>query len=180
MKVMMEPSTQDAIRGKQVRVLATLLLMLCAIFFSPTIRVGIEELLPRPPVRLGVAEFSVPKTWRLARTAEKVIVWKPCYTILCGSSQRYFDLQSKELPEQVWVDAAKEVLHKNFSEEVITKTIAGASGGVTCVELNSPVEDDRVVSSCINAEVHLTSTFTGKLSLKPVFYTVLASARRAP
>jgi hypothetical protein len=122
----------------------------------------------------------VPKTWRLARTAEKVIVWKPCKTILCGSSQGYFDLQSKELPEQVWVDAAKEVLHKNFSEEVITKTIPGAFGGVTCVELNSPVEDDRVVSSCINAEVHLTSTFTGRLSLKPVFYTVLTTAHRTP
>jgi hypothetical protein len=179
MKVAMELSTQDAMRRKQVRILATLVLLLCAIVFSPTIRLGIQELLPRPRVRLGVAEFSVPKTWRLARTAEKVIVWKPCSTILCGSSQGLFTLQSKELPEQVWVEAAKEVLRKDFSGEVITKTIPGATGGVTCVELNSPVEDDRVVSSCINAEVHLTSTFTGKLSLKPVFYTVMATARKA-
>jgi len=176
----MEPSTQDAMRRKQVRILAILVLLLCALVFSPTIRLGIQELLPRAPVRLGAAEFSVPKTWRLARTAEKVIVWKPCNTIFCGSSQGYFDLQSKELPEQVWVDAAKEVLHKNFSEEVITKTISGDSGGVTCVELNSPLEDDRVVASCINGELHLTSTFTGKRSLKPVFYTVLTTAHRTP
>jgi hypothetical protein len=178
MKVVMEPSTQDARRRKQVRILAILVVLLCAIVFSPTIRLGIQELLPRAPVRLGVAEFSVPKTWRLARTAEKVIVWKPCNTIFCGSSQGHIELESKELPEQVWVDAAKEVLHESFSEEIITKTISGDSGKVTCVELNSPVEDDKVVSSCINAQVHLTSTFIGKLSLKPVFYTVMATARK--
>ena len=175
----MKPSTQAEMRRKQVRILAILVLLLCAIVFSPTIRLGVQELLPRAPVRLGVAEFSVPKTWRLARTAEKVIVWKPCNTILCGSSQAHIELQSKELPEQVWVDAAKEVLHKNFPQDVTTKTISGNSGRVTCVELNSPVEDDRVVASCINAELHLTSTFIGKLSLKPMYYTVLATARKA-
>lgn len=176
----MEPSTRGTKHRKQVRILAILVLLLCAIVFSPAIRLGIQSLFPRTMVRLGVAEFSVPKTWMLARAPAKVTVWKPCNTIFCGSSQGYFVLEVKDLPEQVWENAAKEVFHNNYSEEVITKTISGDSGSVRCVELNSPLEDERVVVSCINAELHLTSTFTGKLSLRSVFYTVLATARKAP
>lgn len=159
-------------------ILTALLLLLSAIVANPIIRLGIQELLPRAPIQLGAAEVSIPKTWMISQTPTRVTVWKPCATIFCDSAQASFALEVTDMPDDIWLRTAAQVLRDNFSTDVITSMTSGKSGVVKCVELSSAVVDGLVVASCINADLHLTSTFTGKPSLKSAFYAVLATAHR--
>lgn len=168
-------------RKKQLVILTTLLLLLCAIIANPALRLGMQVLLPRHPIRLGVVEVSIPKAWMVSQTPTRVTVWKPCSTIFCDSAQASFVLEVKDdLPEDVWLRGATKVLHDDYSADVVTHTIRGDSGLVNCVEPSSSLVDGQVVSSCINSDLHLTSTFNGRESLKPAFYAVLATARKSP
>ena len=175
----MEQGRKNPMRKKQLVILITLLLILCAIIANPALRLGINELFPRHPVKLGTAEVSIPTDWMMSETATRVTVWKPCNTIFCDSAKASFVLEVKDdLLEDVWLRSATKVLRDSYSQDVVTNTIRGDSGLVNCVEPGTTVTDGRAVSSCINSDLHLTSTFTGKASLKPAFYAVLATARR--
>jgi len=176
--------TKDTRRRKQVRVLAILSVGLSLIVFSPIIRLGIGELLPRDPIRLGVVGVFVPKKWMLSRAYNRVAVWKPCNTILCGSSPRAsFTIEISALPANsgdVWERAAINTIRKNYSAEANARTIDGSSGPLKCVELEAATADGKAVTSCLSSNLGLTATFVGEPVLKPVFYAVLTSARKTP
>ena len=174
----MQPPIDNASRRKQLRIWSILVLFLCVIVLNPIIRFGVQRLLPRAPVRLGNAEISIPKTWMLSSDATRVTVWKPCITVFCGSPQASFVLEVKDLPEDVWERAATKIFRDNYSAEVTTKTINNGSATTKCLELNSALADGSVVASCINPDLHLTSTFTGNSSLRSAFYAILATAHK--
>ncbi|HEY6946528.1 MAG TPA: hypothetical protein VI431_15420 [Candidatus Acidoferrum sp.] len=176
----MEPRKANPKRRKQQVILAILTVLLFVIVLSPTISLGVQALFPRAPTQLGAVPISVPKTWMLSRDSTRVTVWKPCITIFCHSSQGTFVLEVKDLPEDVWEHAAAKILRDNYSGEVVTTTINRNSELVKCVELQSTLADGKVVASCVNSDLHLTSTFVGKPSLRPVFYSVLVTAHKSP
>ena len=114
----------------------------------------------------------------MSQSPARVTVWKPCNTIFCDSARAHFVLERKDFPDDVWLRAATKVFRDNYSGEVITNTIRGDSGLVKCVELSSTLADGKIVASCMNSDLRLTSTFAGDPSLKPAFYAVLAAAHR--
>jgi hypothetical protein len=174
--------TKDARRRKQIRILAVLVFGLALILFNPIIRLGIEATLPREPVRLGAVGISIPKSWMLSRDSTKVAAWRPCNTILCGSSPRAsFTIETSELPassDEVWRNAARKIIRENFPASANVETIY--NGPLKCVELDAATPSGESVSSCLNADLGLASTFVGEPALKPAFYGVLASARKIP
>ena len=176
----MEPQLHNGRHGKQVAILAILIFLLCVIVYRPTIRLAIQVLFPRPPLQLGSAELSIPRTWMLSRNPARVNVWKPCRTIFCDSSQASFILKVEDLPDDVWEHAAMKILRDEYSAETARKTLYGRSGQIKCVELNSTLADGRIVSACMISDLHLTSTFVGIPILRPTFYSILATAHKIP
>jgi len=172
----MEQGTQNPKRGRQLRVLVILTLLLFAIVISPLLRIGVQELLPRAPIGLGVAQLSIPPTWMVSRDPMRVSVWKSCATIFCHSADSSFVIEVKYLPDDVWQRAARQILQDNYSAKAANISINGDSGPWKCLE--ATLADGRVVASCTNSDLRLTSTFTGKPSLKPAFYLVLAKAHK--
>jgi hypothetical protein len=101
--------------------------------------------------------------------------------MLCSSSQASFILEVHDVPEDVWEHAALKTLRDHYSTEAVTTTLYGRSGQIKCMEFNATLDEGRAaVSTCIIPDLHLTSTFFGKPSLRPVFYAVLTAAHKAP
>jgi hypothetical protein len=165
---------------KQVATLGTLVLVLCVIVFSPSIRLGIQDVLRHDPVRLETAEISIPKTWMVSESPGRITAWKPCSTIFCVSLRPTIVFETKSMSDEIWTQAALKVFRDTYSADVTTKTLDTDSGQVKCVEgLNSTLGDGRLVASCINSNLCLAFTFTGNATTKPVFYAILAKAHRA-
>src|SRR5262249_31775534 len=159
--------------------LGFLAVLLLGIVFGPTIRLLIQELHSSTSIRLGSAEVALPRYWRWSRNSGRVTVWKPCLTTFCTSAQASFNLQVTDLSVSAWEPIAKKVLREEFSKDSTSAIIDSNSGQIHCMEINVPVYGDRVVSNCLSSDLGLGSTFTGKPSLRSVFYTVLANAHRA-
>jgi hypothetical protein len=164
--------------AKQVRILLILLIVLLLVVFNPVIRVGTDALFTGESIRLPSAELARPKGWKLSHSFARVWVVKPCITIFCTSPRASFVLEPSGLPDQVWTNAAEKVLRENYGRNAGTRTFTDQSGRLKCVELDSPMPNDDVVASCLNSDLHFTSTFFGKRPLESVFYQVLATARR--
>lgn len=172
----------DQRKGRQTKILVTLMLAFILIIFSPGIRLGLGELLPRKPVRLGVVEVSIPKEWMMSRTATMVSAWKPCQSILCGSSVRAsFSIELSKIAadsEEAWRHAAIKVISRNYSGDIITKTIPGNDGTITCLELEPANQKGKSVASCQNPGLGVESTFFGDDSFVSGFYRILVSAQK--
>jgi hypothetical protein len=165
---------------KQARTLGILLVVLCVIVFSPSIRLGVQDVLRRDPVRLGTAEISIPKTWMVSESPRRITAWKPCSTIFCISLRPTIVFETKDMSDDIWTKAALKVFQDNYSPNVTTQTLDTDSGQVKCVEgLNSTLGDARLVASCINSNLRLAFTYTGDATTKPVFYAILTKAHRA-
>lgn len=177
----MELHTQNGRRRQQVITLCVLLLILLIIIFNPLIRVSFKALRPSPPMLLGSAEIQLPKGWLWSTTAQRLTVWKPCSTMLCGSAQASFVIEATDpaMSEEMWQRAARKAIRENNLTEPTTRIINGSSGQIQCLELDSTPEAGRVTSTCLNSNLHVTSTFSGKPSFRPMFYSVLAEAHRA-
>ena len=171
--------THEARRRKQIRILATLLVVLLAIVFSPVIQLGIQELLPRRPISLANVEIPIPKKWMVSRTPSRITAWKPCSTVFCASSSRTgFTIEATEIAgsQGIWENAAQKILRSDYAAAPMSK-VDLVPGKLTCVEVD-PTPNDKAVSFCINSDLGFTSSFYGDRSLKPSFYGVLASARK--
>lgn len=169
--------------SRQVKILALLVLVLAIIFFSPTIRLGLRELLPQKPVRVGTIVIPLPNNWIVSQSETKVSVWKPCATMLCGSTPRAsFTVELSNLrvnSDDVWENATKKIFQRDYSKDATSKTINARSGPLRCVELdNAPVQGGTAVTSCISSSLGVVSAFAGEISLRPVFYQVVSSAYR--
>jgi hypothetical protein len=169
---------------KQARILAILVVVLLIIAFNPIIRLGIGALFPRDPIRLGPAEISIPQDWTVSRASTRVEAWKPCNTILCGSLPRAsFYIEPSKMPpgsDGIWLDAATKIISKNYSAEANSKIVDSTRGPLKCVELDGLTQRGETVVACLNPDLRLTSLFVGEPTLKPVFYSVLTSARKIP
>jgi hypothetical protein len=171
----------DQLRSRtQARTLSILVLVLCVIVFSPSIRLGIEDVLRRDTVRLGTAEISIPKTWMVSESPRRITAWKACRTIFCISLRPTIVFETKDMSDEIWTQAALKVFHDKYSADVTTKTLDTDSGQVKCVEgLNSSLGHGKLVASCINSNLGLVFTYTGNAMTKPVFYSILTRAHRA-
>lgn len=173
--------TNSSRARKQIKILLVLLIVLAAVVFSPILRWKLGELFPRDPARLGYVELIIPRSWLLSHNATKIAAWKPCVTIMCGAPPSSFTVELTELPadsDQVWENAARKILGDNYSQATIVTRIERAPSSLKCVELNSRILDNKVVTSCLVSNLRLTATFIGCDSDKASFYDILATARK--
>ena len=159
----MELHNQNGRRRKQMITLGVLVLVLLLVIFNPLIRVGFRELRPSTPILLGSAEIQLPKGWLSSTTAQRLTVWKPCSTMLCDSVQASFVLEATDptISEEMWQRAARKAIRDRNLSEPTTRIIDGGSGRIQCLELDSTPEAGRVTSTCLNSNLHVTSTFSG-------------------
>jgi hypothetical protein len=162
--------------AKQTRILAALWVLFLLVILSPTLRLGAGALQSRD-IQFGGAALTVPKGWTFSDRSGKLTVSKPCYTIFCGSARAGFIVELTKLPDKVWETTARKNLQR-LSPDADLRTVQ-KDPGTECLELDWISDDGRVMASCLNSNFHLTGTFRGDESLKPVFYQVMATAHRA-
>lgn len=171
-------ATRDKQTARQVKTLAILLFILLLVVLSPTLRLGTGALRSRQ-VRLGSVELTVPSGWMLSDASGRMAISKPCYTIFCRTARAGFIIEiSKSADSEKVRSAAKKTFERLLPDTPLT-TINDGSGQMECIEADSTSMDGKVMASCLNSNLHLTSTFKGEPSSKPVFYEVLHAARNA-
>ena len=174
----------SARQKKQIKILLVLAFALTFIIFSPTIKLAVQSLFRRAPIRFGTAEIAIPRSWLLSQSPTAVAAWKPCITMLCSSSPRAsFVIEvSRFSPDsdEVWLNAARKIIRKSSLVKAGVGTIYRNVGPLKCVEASVAAPDRQFISSCLNAALGLTSTFVGDSALKQVFYDALTTARKVP
>ncbi len=168
--------TRDPKTARQLKTLAMLWVLLLVAVFSPTLRLGAGALHARN-VRWGTAEISVPKGWMFSKDEGRLTVSKPCYTIFCRSARAGFIVETGKQSassEKLWVNAARKTLAR-FAPDTTVSTVEVGSN-TECVAMDSPFPDGKIMATCLNSDLHLTSTFRGELILMPVFYETLGTA----
>lgn len=172
----------DSKGRKQAKLLTLLIFVFGLIFFEPSLRAGMTKLLPREPIRLGIAEISITKEWMTIEKSARVDAWKPCKTILCSAStQPTLVVEVSKLPlgsDQIWENAARTVIRKYSSGDPVSGAVYAASGVWKCVEADPGPSQRNVMTSCSNSDLRLNASFFGEASLKPSFYSVLISGHK--
>jgi hypothetical protein len=169
---------EEARQRKRVKTLAMLGFILLLIVFSPTVKGWLGSLFRPTVVRLENTEIEIPKGWLVSEEPTKIAAWKPCWTIFCGlPSRASFMIELSGLPTAAWENAAKKILGEDFSTDATLKTFYGSSGPFTCVEADAVPENRKAVTTCLNSNLGLSSTFIGDPSLRQVYLNVLKSAK---
>ena len=176
---LMNPDSEVRKRKQQIVTLSLLSAVLLTILSNPTIRAALRALYPSAPVRLGLAEIRIPKSWMLRTDAQRITAWKLCSTMLCSSSEASFVVEPTDLSEEQWERAARKVLHDQYSADAASRSINSTTGRIQCLELDGVIEDGRVLAACMSSELHVISTFVGKPGFRPAYYDVLSTAQKS-